>query len=113
MDKNLYSVRINRTGKYVKYCDDCWYETIDEELRVFSKDRAEQVAKQMRSHYVYDVTISNGTDTVRYDLKSGFTRKAKKAATGGKTKASSKKLADLMKKFNQEARRFCEQIQEQ
>ena len=99
MDKNLYSVRINRTGKYVKYCDDCWYETIDEELRVFSKDRAEQVVKQMRSHYVYDVTISNGTDTVRYDLKSGFTRKAKKAATGGKTKASIKKLSELMNKF--------------
>ena len=99
MNKNLYSVRINRTGKYVKYCDDCWYETIDEELRVFSKDRAEQVVKQMRSHYVYDVTISNGTDTVRYDLKSGFIRKPQKAPVCGKTKASIKKLSELMNKF--------------
>lgn len=99
MNKNLYSVRINKTGKYVKYCDDCWYEVIDEELRVFSKDRAEQIVKQMRSHYVYDVTISDGTDTVRYDLQSGFTRKAKKAPVCGKTKASIKKLSELMNKF--------------
>lgn len=99
MNKNLYSVRINKTGKYVKYCDDCWYEVIGEELRLFSKDRAQEIVKQMRKHYVYDVTISDGTDTVRYDLQSGFARKAKKAATGGKGKASIKKLSELMNKF--------------
>ena len=99
MNKNLYSVRINKTGKYVKYCDDCWYEVIGEELRLFTKERAEEIVKQMRSHYVYDVTISNGTDTVRYDLKSGFIRKPQKVSVGGKTKASIKKLSELMNKF--------------
>lgn len=99
MNKNLYSVRINKTGKYVKYCDDCWYEVIGEELRLFSKDRAQEIVKQMRKHYVYDVTISDGTDTVRYDLQSGFARKAKKAPVCGKTKATRRKLEELMNKF--------------
>ena len=113
MNKNLYSVRINRTGKYVKYCDDCWYETIDEELRVFSKDRAEQVVKQMRSHYVYDVTISNGTDTVRYDLKSGFIRKPQKVSVGENKKASIKKLLALMNKYKKKVSDVCEEIEKE
>ena len=68
MDK-LYSVKINKSGRYVRYCDDCWYETATVELNLFTKEMAEEIVKQMRKHYVYDVTISNGTDTRVFGLK--------------------------------------------
>ena len=64
MDKNLYSVKINNSGRYVRYCDDCWYETENFELRLFTKERAEQIREQLRKHYVYSVTISNGEETI-------------------------------------------------
>ena len=67
--ENLYSVKINKTGRYVTYCDDCWYEASDSPMGRFTKDRAEEIAKQMRRHYVYDVTVSNGTDTEVFGLK--------------------------------------------
>ena len=60
--ENLYSIRINNTGRYVKYCDEHWYETDAAELRLFTKQQAESIEKQLRHHYVYSVTISNGTD---------------------------------------------------
>ena len=100
MANKLYSVRINKTGKYVKYCDDCWYEVIGEEVRLFIKERAEEIVKQMRRHYVYDVTISNGTESTRYDLQSGFTRKQQKtAAEKKKSSASMSKLKEMMEIF--------------
>ena len=67
MDKNLYSIKIDKTGRYVKYCDDCWYETCEEEFRFFTKEEAEKIRKQMKNHYVYKVTISNGVDTLTED----------------------------------------------
>lgn len=60
----LYSIKINKTGRYVKYCDDSWYETIDEPVRLFTKKEAEDVAKKLKRHYVYDVTITDGTETI-------------------------------------------------
>lgn len=56
----MYSVQIKATGRYVKFCDDCWYETSKEPWRQYSKDEAENIAKQMRKHYVYSVIISDG-----------------------------------------------------
>lgn len=34
------------------------------ELRLFTKERAEQIRQQLRNHYVYSVTISNGDETL-------------------------------------------------
>ena len=68
---DLYSVKVSATGRYIIHCDDCWYETSAAEMRVFTKDRAEEIAKQMRNHYVYKVTISNGEET--YEV-SAFTK---------------------------------------
>ena len=59
----MYSIQIKATGKYVKYCDNCWYETSIEPWPFYTKEQAEAVAKKMREHYVYDVIISNGTET--------------------------------------------------
>lgn len=62
--ETLYSVKINKTGRYVRYCDDCWYETDDSPMLRYTKERAEEIASQMRRHYVYDVTLSNGADEI-------------------------------------------------
>ena len=64
MTENLYSIRIDKSGRYVRYCDDCWYEATDTELRLFTKEEAEKIAAQMRNHYVYNVTISNGKERI-------------------------------------------------
>ena len=59
----MYSVKIKATGKYVKYCDDNWYETSKEPWHMYTKEEAENLAKQMRKHYVYEVIISDGENT--------------------------------------------------
>lgn len=64
MAEKLYSVKINNSGRYVRHCDDCWYETENTELRLFTREQAERIRKQLRNHYVYSVTISNGEETI-------------------------------------------------
>lgn len=61
--EELYSIKNKKTGRYIKYCDDNWYETSGIELRLFTKDEAEKIAKKLRHHYVYNTIISNGTET--------------------------------------------------
>jgi hypothetical protein len=70
MDK-LYSIKINKTGRYVQNCDKNWYETTGGPLYLWTKPEANAIAKQLRAHYVYDVTISNGDETYRHTLKGG------------------------------------------
>lgn len=59
----MYSVQIKATGRYVKYCDDNWYETSSTPWNNFTKEEAEKIAHQMRKHYVYVVTVSDGTES--------------------------------------------------
>ncbi len=59
----MYSVQVKATGRYIVHCDENWYEATKEELRIFTKEQAEAIAKQMRNHYVYSVIISNGEET--------------------------------------------------
>lgn len=59
----MYSIQIKATGRYVKYCDDNWYETSSERWGLFSKEEAEAIAHKMRKHYVYTVIISDGTNS--------------------------------------------------
>lgn len=61
--EELYSIKNNKTGRYIKYCDDNWYETSGVELRLFTKDEADKIVRKLRHHYVYDVLVSNGTET--------------------------------------------------
>ena len=62
MDRN-YTVKITKTGRYVTKCDEHWYETDLMPLKTFSKEEAERIAVQLKSHYVYDVVVSNGEDS--------------------------------------------------
>jgi hypothetical protein len=94
MDK-MYSVKINKSGRYVRYCDDCWYEADTCDVGRFSKERAEEIAKQMRKHYVYDVTISNGDDTRVFGLKP-----AKPQATAEKPAGVKKNFKIKLRKNN-------------
>lgn len=64
----MYSIQIKATGRYVKYCDDCWYETSKEPWSMYTKDEALSIAQKMRKHYVYSVIISDGEeDTFEYN----------------------------------------------
>lgn len=65
-----YSILITGTGRYVRHCDECWYSTSTEEICQYTRQQALAVARQMRSHYVYDVIISNGEDTIHCTLKN-------------------------------------------
>ena len=73
MDK-LYSIRINKTGRYVSSCD-TWYTTTEAPVAIFTREQALSAAKKLRQYYVYDVTLSNGTDTLHctLDNKEGTT----------------------------------------
>ena len=97
--ENLYSVKINKTGRYVRYCDSCWYEGSESELRLFSKDRAMEIAKQMRKHYVYEVTISNGVDSVVIGPKGVKSAEPAKPVEGKKPSAT-EMLRRAMEKYN-------------
>ena len=64
MAEKLYSIKIDKGGRYIRYCDDCWYETCESEFRFFTKEQALRIREQLRNHYVYSVTISNGEETI-------------------------------------------------
>ena len=93
MEENLYSIRIDKGGRYVRYCDDCWYEATDTELRLFTKEEAEKIAAQMKTHYVYSVTISNGKETFTIG------RNSKKPIDMAPATSTPKKMGMTMKKM--------------
>lgn len=93
MEENLYSIRIDKGGRYVRYCDDCWYEATDTELRLFTKEEAEKIAAQMKNHYVYSVTISNGKETFTIG------RNSKKPIDMAPVTSTPKKVGMTMKKM--------------
>ena len=68
---NLYSIKINKTGRYVQNCDSNWYETTSGPLYLCTKSHAHASAKQPSSHYVYYITTSEGTQSYRHTLKGG------------------------------------------
>lgn len=59
-----YGIKISKSGRYITYCDKCWYETNKGPIFLFTKDQAKAIAEQMRNHYVYEVDIvgEDGTE---------------------------------------------------
>ena len=53
----MYAIRINKGGRFVTWCDEHWYEASNEPFYNFTHEEAVAIAKQMKSHYVYDVTL--------------------------------------------------------
>ena len=80
--EQLYSVR-KKSGRYIVWCDDCWYETSDCPHPFFTKEQAEKIVKQMRNHYCYDAYIEdeNGNPVIKQaapilkEIKKAFFRK--------------------------------------
>lgn len=67
----MYAVKISSSGKFICYCDNCWYETSGTTpIYLFSKERANEIAQQMRNHYVYKVEIISEDGTV--EIKDAF-----------------------------------------
>lgn len=80
--ENLYSIKNVKTNRYIIHCDENWYEATENEVRLFTKEQAEAIAKQMRSHYVYNIVISNGTETYEYGKKKSEPAKVTKNVIG-------------------------------
>lgn len=64
--EKMYSVKCPNTGKYIVWCDECWYETTTFPNPIYTKEQAEAIVKQMRNHYVYNAVLvdSNGKELV-------------------------------------------------
>ena len=61
-----YAVRV-RDGRWLNYCDECWYETIEFPKYQYTKEEAMAIAKQMQNHYVYKCWIENADETIVVD----------------------------------------------
>ena len=53
----LYTVRINKTGRHIDWCDDHWYGTQKEPSYQFDEAQCKVVAEYLKRHYVYDITL--------------------------------------------------------
>ena len=51
----LYSIQIAKSGRYIKRCDEHWYETSETPLYLFTQEEVRVVAKQLKNHYIYQV----------------------------------------------------------
>lgn len=69
-----YGVKIYDSGRYITWCDECWYETTNEPYLILeSREEAMAIAEQMRKHYTYKTVIvdSDGNEEVVDFLKKG------------------------------------------
>ena len=78
----MFAVRINGKIRYVSYCDECWYETTENPIYIFTEQEARKIAQQMKSHYVYDISViaEDGT-TVFSTKKNPMTVETEKITT--------------------------------
>lgn len=53
----MYAIKINKTGRYLLWCDDNWYETSSYASYRFTQEQADIIRKQLKKHYVYYVTL--------------------------------------------------------
>jgi len=47
------------TKRYVKWCDEHWYETTKDKLQIFTRKEAMKIAEQLASHYIYNVILES------------------------------------------------------
>lgn len=55
--EKLYSVKLPSTGKYILWCDECWYETTPVPNCNFTEEQAKAIVKQLRNHYTYNAIV--------------------------------------------------------
>lgn len=90
----LYCIKIVKSGRYITYCDDCWYEAAKEPIYIFTEEEAREIAKKMKNHYVYQVDII-GSDNSRIFLnekKNPMVEETKPAERKNIFKLSTKRI---------------------
>ena len=46
-----------KDGRYIQFCDDCWYDGVPYPLYKFTLEEARRIAGQMKNHYRYVIEI--------------------------------------------------------
>lgn len=46
-----------KDGRYVQFCNDCWYDGFPYPLYIFTLEEAHRIAEQMKKHYCYVIEI--------------------------------------------------------
>lgn len=95
MTEKLYPIKLNKSGRYLSHCDEHWYETTDTPTAMFDENRCRDYVRQLRNHYVYDVTIEGLGETYTVKGLRGETVAAKNAVS---KKSTYQHLKELLKK---------------
>ena len=97
MNEVKYIVRINyKNGshRFVKWCDERWFESTHEPAYILSKQQAEQICFLMGKHYMKDLTIM-GTDGSEQAM--GFANRNKSKQVSAPKKKAKKSIFSLNK----------------
>lgn len=70
----MYAIKVNNTNRFIEWCSNCWYGTTNEEMHLFTKEQADEIAEQLKDHYVYSVTLID--EDGNEELKSAFAKPA-------------------------------------
>lgn len=69
----MYAIKLPNKNKYIKYCDDCWYETEPFPFFRFSYEKAKAIAQQLQTHYINSVElVSENGDIEIIDNRKSF-----------------------------------------
>lgn len=53
----MYAIKINKSGRYILWVNDCWYETRKEPSYLYTREECDKAFELLRKHYVYAITI--------------------------------------------------------
>lgn len=54
----MYAIRIDKTGRYIEWCNDHWYGTRKEPLYLFDREECTTIANYLKDYnYVYNITL--------------------------------------------------------
>lgn len=63
----LYSIQIGN-NTYVDWCDDKWYGTVTTPVHKFTMDEVKQIVQYLKTHFKYNVIISNTENEYYYSF---------------------------------------------
>lgn len=94
-----YSIKINKTSRYIDWVDDCWYETFHEPLYRFTREQCDDIFKLLNGHYVYEVTLEaqDGTTEILNRFQKNIVRLSKNGIPS-KIKICEEKIGEPKKK---------------
>ena len=66
---DLYKVKVHE-GRFLKWCDDTWFETTDKEPQLYTLDEANKMVKLLRKHYIYNAKIVTSNDEEAQNIEN-------------------------------------------